>query len=615
MERGNLPEGPIRSHRLRPRSLRAKLSLFSLVLAVVPGGAFALIAFSSARAAIERAAARELATAAHDAARSVEAALADAKHRLDTWRRSEILRDLAVGDVDKRVARYLSSIAATDPAYVDLVAADRSGRVVAAAESSEIGTRVEEREWFRVAAGGGDWLQGPHTGSPSGRRTVEIAAPIPDPDEPGGRLGALLLVCDWGRIEAGLERIRNDLGGASSSLSLRVVDGRGLAVEPARPSGAGSPVVREHGAEDRGVVESGEGAVDREAAGGVLAVREPIGSLGSGWAVVASRRRDDALAPIARLGRQWAGALAAVVLASLAVAGATARRIVEPLRALTEATRQLARTGEAPGGLPVASRDEIGELTEAFNTMAADLERARNELVSAARLSFAGEIAAGIAHEVRTPLGVLRTSAQILARSVPENRRDQRELVDMIVAEVDRIERVVAELMELARPRDPLLEPTAIEPLLRRAAEFVGPQAAERGIAIEVAAAPGVALCDPEQVYRVVLNLVVNAMQVLGPGGHVRIRGLSPEAQRVGFEVCDDGPGMSPEVRERIFTPFFTTRAQGTGLGLALVERVVRAHGGAIEVETAPGRGACFRVWLPRASEHGDGSLSREGRP
>src|SRR5262249_46323818 len=139
--------------------------------------------------------------------------------------------------------------------------------------------------------------------------------------------------------------------------------------------------------------------------------------------------------------------------------------------------------------VPVRSRDEIGTLAAAFNRMAADLARAEGHLVEASKFAFAGELAAGVAHEVRTPLGVLRSSTQLLERSLEIHDDESRELLHLMRDEVDRIEHVVSGLLELARPRDLQLEATPIGPILLRAVEFIEVQAREKGVAITCRAA------------------------------------------------------------------------------------------------------------------------------
>jgi signal transduction histidine kinase len=192
----------------------------------------------------------------------------------------------------------------------------------------------------------------------------------------------------------------------------------------------------------------------------------------------------------------------------------------------------------------------------------------------------------------------------MLGRALPADDARQHELVDMIVGEVDRLERVVSGLTELAKPHPPAIEPTELEPLLARAADFVAGQAEKSGVAIQLERAHPAcsARCDPEQIYQVILNLLVNALQAQPRGGAIRLRTLGGANGRVGFEVSDDGPGIAPEAQARIFTPFYTRREGGTGLGLALVERIVRAHGGTVTVASVPGAGATFRVELPGGS-------------
>ncbi|MGH8442162.1 MAG: ATP-binding protein, partial [Nevskiaceae bacterium] len=277
-----------------------------------------------------------------------------------------------------------------------------------------------------------------------------------------------------------------------------------------------------------------------------------------------------------------------------------ARRATQALTELTDAARAVGRGERPAGAVAVRSSDEIGILAEAFNRMATDLKRAERELVDAAKFSFVGELASGVAHEVRTPLGVLRSSAQILERTLPVRDDESRELLRMLRDEVDRIERVVSSLLNLGRPREKHIESTAIEPILARAAAFVDAQAREKQVT--VAWLPGgdaPVACDPELIYQVVLNLLVNAIQILPPGGHIEVRPLPPAGAEAGFEVRDNGPGMSDDVRARIFEPYFTRRPGGTGLGLTFVQRVVQEHRGRVTVDSAPGLGTAFRIWLP----------------
>lgn len=223
------------------------------------------------------------------------------------------------------------------------------------------------------------------------------------------------------------------------------------------------------------------------------------------------------------------------------------------------------------------------------------------QLVQSGKLVAIGELAAGVAHEVRTPLGVLRSSAQLLERSLEAKDDEARELLHLVGGEVDRIERVVSELLELGRPRELKREATLLGQLVFRAADFVEAQAREKGVSVRrrTSESDPEVLCDPDLVYQVALNLLVNAVQILPGGGSVEIGLVPPHDGHAGFEVRDDGPGMTEETRARIFEPFFTRRDGGAGLGLTFVQRVVQEHRGRISVASAPGHGAAFTIELP----------------
>ena len=169
-------------------------------------------------------------------------------------------------------------------------------------------------------------------------------------------------------------------------------------------------------------------------------------------------------------------------------------------------------------------------------------------------------------------------------------------------AEVDRLGGVVDDLLTLSRPRTLQLEETTIAAPVSRAIEFVEPQARQREVEIRLGHADGdpSLRCDAELVYRVALNLLVNALQAIDDGGHIDVRTFRAD-DHVGFEVADDGRGIPEAIREKVFQPFVTAREGGIGLGLTFVKRVVHEHGGRISMETQEGIGTRFRVELPVA--------------
>jgi signal transduction histidine kinase len=238
---------------------------------------------------------------------------------------------------------------------------------------------------------------------------------------------------------------------------------------------------------------------------------------------------------------------------------------------------------------------------------AAELARAHNELQSsfeqlrrADRLSAMGELSAGLAHEIRNPLGAIEGAVQILRRQQlpPETKLEFGELAQR---ELDRLKGIVNHFLEFARPQAPRRVP--IEPvlLLQSVAKLSAETAKMGGVqlhVLETVGLPAIAV-DPEQIKQVLLNLVINAVKAMPNGGEITLRAAAADGKILQFQIQDEGVGIASEDLERIFDPFFTTREEGTGLGLSIAERIVSQHGGHIEARRNPDRGMTFSVLLP----------------
>jgi signal transduction histidine kinase len=237
-------------------------------------------------------------------------------------------------------------------------------------------------------------------------------------------------------------------------------------------------------------------------------------------------------------------------------------------------------------------------------TVREQLERARR---TAERLRAFADLSATIAHELRNPLASIRGAAQELATTRPEDA-DERTLLSVLVREADRLDRIIRDFLDYASERALELRRVSVGDLLEEVAVLLRARVSEQtneAISIRCEADAGaVAQLDLDRMKQVLLNLGINALEAIGGQGHVVLRARREEAQddgkgRVCIEVEDDGPGIPPDVQERIFDPYFTTKPGGTGMGLAIVERIVRAHGGEISVHSRPGRGTTFRIRLP----------------
>jgi two-component system, NtrC family, sensor kinase len=277
--------------------------------------------------------------------------------------------------------------------------------------------------------------------------------------------------------------------------------------------------------------------------------------------------------------------------------------------------------GDLTGPLALAQRDEIGELAREVNAMCerlveANLETERETLARitvleqlrhADRLITVGRLAAGVAHELGTPLNVIGGRVKMLRRGNVEPRV-QGEYLAIIAEQTDRMTSIIRQLMDFARPREPKVSTTDLQARACAIRRLVLPIAQKRRVEVVVSSSEPVwALGDAVQLEQVMSNLVVNAIHACAEGGRVEIScGLRDDrgTRRAFVRVEDDGHGMDAATKERIFEPFFTTKdvGQGTGLGLSVAHGIVQEHGGSIEVDSAPHNGSRFSVLLPMAS-------------
>jgi signal transduction histidine kinase len=235
------------------------------------------------------------------------------------------------------------------------------------------------------------------------------------------------------------------------------------------------------------------------------------------------------------------------------------------------------------------------------------------------RLASLGEMAAGIAHELKNPLAGIEVMAGLLRRQVPDSKDAQSLLAD-ILSEAKLANAIVVEMLEFVRPVRLQVERTDIAGVLQQSVTMAESKASRGQVAVRVNLEPGLPMIesDHHQLAQVFTNLIANAFEALDGKGHIVITaststieadpafaGVLPPTPAVVVEVADDGPGISPESTDRIFNPFFTTKVTGTGLGLAIVRKIVDAHDGRIDVSSTAATGTRFRVTLPVTSTSG----------
>ena len=291
------------------------------------------------------------------------------------------------------------------------------------------------------------------------------------------------------------------------------------------------------------------------------------------------------------------------------------RWVARPLDALIAHTERIGR-GDFSQPLNLHGGDELDQLARALNDMSTRLaeqkatiaresqERlvALQQLRHAERLSTLGRMAAGIAHELGTPLNVVAGRAALIA----SGRLSQEEVLSSartVKNEADRITNIVQRLLDFARQRRPQRTNCDVAAIVQRTVGLLKPLAQKRNVAINLKDTDVVTTClvDESQVQQVLTNLIVNAIQAAPVGGQVQLSIDSPEPDWLRIRVADNGPGVPDELRERIFEPFFTTKdvGEGTGLGLSIAYGIVQEHGGRLEVTRSELGGAAFDLFLP----------------
>jgi len=298
-----------------------------------------------------------------------------------------------------------------------------------------------------------------------------------------------------------------------------------------------------------------------------------------------------------RIGRRTLAILVALLVAApviaIGVSLAIGRSIAAPVEGLRAGAARIA-AGDLETPIEVRGAPELEELARAWNRMTAALREHQARLVESEKLAGIGRLAAGVAHEINNPLGVILGYAKLLARTA-----DGGAAADLAVIEEEtlRAKDIVDGLLDLARPMPAGAEAVDLRQLADDVVRRLGEARLLEGVAVAVEGT-GTAAGDPEKLRQVLVNLVRNGAEAAGPGGRVAVR-VAQGPGGVEVSVVDSGPGLDPEIRPRLFEPFFTTKPKGTGLGLAVSRAIARAHGGELAAEAAGDGGARFALRLP----------------
>lgn len=301
------------------------------------------------------------------------------------------------------------------------------------------------------------------------------------------------------------------------------------------------------------------------------------------------------------------------LLTALALGVYLARKISDPVTALAVGVNRVA-AGDLGTKIKVETGDEIGQLALAFNDMTGKLKlhmeeidkahsevlKTQEQLLRSEKMAAIGQLAAGLAHEIYNPLNVISGFTEVLLKQSGRPEAEKKHLSE-IYRETGRCQNLIAELLRFAKPKKSGRAPADLGVILSETASLIQAQAKAQGIsvALDIPAGLPAVPADKDQLKQVFLNLLLNACQAMPAGGELSARAY-PLPGAVAVDIRDTGVGIRAQDLQNIFNPFFTTKAEGTGLGLALSFAVMESHGGSINVKSEEGKGATFTLTLPQ---------------
>jgi signal transduction histidine kinase len=312
------------------------------------------------------------------------------------------------------------------------------------------------------------------------------------------------------------------------------------------------------------------------------------------------RSFDAAHRSISRLYANMVLLWAVAICVGLGITYLLARRIVEPVKQLDRAAAEVARQNYAIQ-VEVSSEDEMGRLARTFNNMCASIRQAREDLIQQERLSTIGRLSASMVHDLRNPLAAIYGGAEMLVDTdLPPGH--VKRLAGNIYRASRRIQELLQDLLNVSRGRTQSLEVCRLREVAAAACEALASTAEAQNVRIALEIPPEIELpLERSRMERAFTNLIGNSLEAMPGGGSVRISARVEDGAAV-VDVADDGPGIAPEIRSRLFQPFVTAgKRNGMGLGLAMTRQTVADHGGDMWVESEPGRGARFTFRLPGA--------------
>lgn len=550
----------------KPLSIRQLLLLAFLLAGLLPAMLVSFLSFYQARIALKSEISHDLQTLSNTVASNVESMLFERFHNVHSWSELAIMQDIQIGDIDKRLATFLQELVISyGGIYQKIEVVDTNNVIVASSVPKNLGLTTQPfATWFQVNIGQKTIDVYPIETHQTASLAISKAILSPDAGKVQGRLIAYF---NWQLV---LDKLNQSV---QDSTAAALFDEQNHAIASTRNW---AKIHAEHGMHANSTFS---------------------GSTSPKWRVEIEKLHSVAVAPVHRLGYVFLALLITTLVFATFLVTPIAKAVTAPLSQLTHFVRHffLDQTSQ----LPTSGPAEVQELSSAFKKMISELEASQKNLERAAKLAVVGEMAAAMSHEVRTPLGILRSSANVLQRE-PQLSKEGHEVLGFIISETERLNNLVSSLIDAARPRLPAFTEVNLSALAIKCIAMLSAQAQTKNVQLDCHADQDYLIkADSEQMTQVLMNLLINAIQMLPNHGKVEV-GITALQDTIQLTISDNGPGIPAGSQAQIFEPFFTQRAGGVGLGLAVVRQIVHAHQGEISYSPSQQGGAQFTITLPK---------------
>lgn len=588
-------------------SLVVKVSLLFMVAAAIPYLLATIFFFNSAKQALYGEIVKGLEQQTLLIRDNIDARLMLLRGNTIAWADLSVMGDIVTDDIDKRIANVLEGLKEDYHLPGEIHALNTDGQIVASSSRKALGETLTA-PWMEKVLAGNVTEVDVHPSARVGGKTIAFAAPVKAPFGERSLIGVLLMEYRADRLI--------DPSLAGGTFHVAIADSKGM------------PLAALHEYDPFSKEETGLASTTHKTvtspSGHIVAFAPSLGSpptfKGFGWTIAGAVSEEEALGPVRKIARTSIAIALAGMVTILILVTLFSRRSVRPLRELSETANRIAETKDFSSSVHSGSADEVGQLAEAFNGMVAEInthiqrmQEMEEEIRRADRLSAVGELSAGMAHEIKNPLGIIRSSADILKGRLDKSGQEGL-LASAIAEESERLSELLEAFLQFARPRPPLLALCNLNEVVEKSIILLESEMSKSGIELLKRLDGNIPsiMSDANQLHQVLVNLIINATQAMPEGGKLTlstktsslsIPNSGDTMEAVELTVGDTGTGIDPEIKAKVFNPFYTTKDKGTGLGLSIVYRIINGLGGEVKVEEGEDGGTLFKIILPLTSK------------